>query len=227
VFDIGGGIPDGKSFKAIQTGGPAGGCLPEDLIDLPIDFQALTQAGTIMGSGGLIVMDESTCMVDIARYFTHFLEEESCGKCYSCRKGTQRMRELLDDICEGKGTLDHLELLEELGETVNSASMCGLGQNAANPVLSTLRYFRHEYEEHVTEHRCSAGVCAALIRYFIQEELCDGCHACFKICPVEAISGEKDLKHDIDPDVCITCGSCIEVCPTDAIIILSGSGEYA
>ncbi len=227
VYDIGGGIPNGKKFKAIQTGGPAGGCLPEDLIDLPVDFQALTEAGTIMGSGGLIVMDESTCMVDVARYFTRFLEEESCGKCYSCRKGTQRMRELLDDICEGKGTLDHLELLEELGETVNNASMCGLGQNAANPVLSTLRYFRHEYEAHITEHRCSAGVCAALIRYFIQEELCDGCHACSKVCPVEAISGEKDLEHNIDPDVCITCGSCIEVCPTDAIIIVSGSGEEA
>ncbi len=227
VYDIGGGVPNGKSFKAIQTGGPAGGCLPEDLIDLPIDFEALTKAGTIMGSGGLIVMDESTCMVDVARYFTRFLEEESCGKCYSCRKGTQRMRELLDDICEGKGTLDHLDLLEELGETVNNASMCGLGQNAANPVLSTLRYFRHEYEAHITEHRCSAGVCAALIRYFIQEELCDGCHACSKVCPVEAISGEKDLEHEIDPDVCITCGSCIEVCPTDAIIIVSGSGEEA
>ncbi len=225
VYDIGGGIPNGKEFKGIQTGGPAGGCLPAELMDLPIDFEALAEAGTIMGSGGMIVMDESTCMVDIARYFTRFLEQESCGKCYSCRKGTQRMREILDDICEGRGTLEQLELLEELGHTVNEASMCGLGQNAANPVLSTLRYFRDEYEAHITERRCPAGVCTTLIRYQIQESLCDGCHACFKVCPADAISGEKDAVHVIDPDVCIKCGACLEVCPQGAISVVSGGGE--
>ena len=225
VFDIGGGIPNGKEFKAIQTGGPAGGCLPAEHMDLPIDFEALTEAGTIMGSGGLIVMDESTCMVDIARYFTRFLEEESCGKCYSCRKGTQRMREILDDICEGRGTMEQLALLEELGQTVNEASMCGLGQNAANPVLSTLRYFRDEYEEHITDRRCRAGVCIALIRYEIEEDLCDGCNACFKVCPSEAISGVKDELHAIDDGKCIRCGACLEVCPQTAILVVSGGGE--
>jgi NADH:ubiquinone oxidoreductase subunit F (NADH-binding)/NAD-dependent dihydropyrimidine dehydrogenase PreA subunit len=222
VFDIGGGIPKGKAFKAVQTGGPAGGCLPTELLDLPIDFEALQEAGTIMGSGGLIVMDEDTCMVDVARYFTKFLEEESCGKCYSCRKGTQRMRELLDDICEGRGTMAHLDLLEELGQAVNTASMCGLGQNAATPMLSTLRYFRDEYVEHIRDHNCSAGVCTALIQYKIIEELCDGCAACAKVCPVESISGEKDQLHVIDIETCIKCGTCREVCAKDAVIVISG-----
>ncbi len=227
VEQIGGGIPKGKAFKAVQTGGPAGGCLPAGLIDLPIDFQALQHAGTIMGSGGLIVMDETTCIVDIARYFTKFLEEESCGKCYSCRKGTQRMREILDDICEGRGMMEHLDLLEELGQTVNLASMCGLGQNAANPVLSTLRYFREEYEAHIKEHRCPAGVCSALIRYEITEALCDGCAACAKVCPSEAITGEKNHLHVIDDELCIKCGTCLDVCAKDAVVIVSGGGEEA
>ncbi len=227
VEKIGGGIPKGKAFKAVQTGGPAGGCLPAGLIDLPIDFEALQHAGTIMGSGGLIVMDESTCMVDIARYFTKFLEEESCGKCYSCRKGTQRMREILDDICEGRGTMEHLDLLEELGQTVNLASMCGLGQNAGNPVLSTLRYFRDEYEAHIKEHRCPAGVCSALIRYEITEALCDGCAACAKVCPSEAITGAKNHLHVIDDELCIKCGTCLDVCAKDAVMVVSGGGEEA
>jgi len=225
VNDIGGGVPNGKEFRAIQTGGPAGGCLPAELIDLTIDFEALQHAGTIMGSGGLIVMDESTCMVDVARYFTRFLEFESCGKCYSCRKGTQRMRELLDDICEGCGTMGYLDLLEELGPMVNMTSMCGLGQNAANPVLSTLRYFREEYEDHIRNLRCKAGVCTTLIRYEIVPELCDGCHACVKVCPADAITGEKDQIHIINGDVCIKCGSCLDVCAKDAVVILSGGGE--
>ncbi len=225
VFDIGGGIPDGKQFKAVQTGGPAGGCLPADMLDLPIDFQALHEAGTIMGSGGLIVMDEGTCMVDVARYFTKFLEEESCGKCYSCRKGTQRMRELLDDICEGRGAMAHLDLLEELGRAVNTASMCGLGQNAATPMLSTLRYFREEYVAHIKNHECTAGVCSELIRYKILEDLCDGCAACAKVCPVDSIAGEKDQLHVINIETCVKCGTCLEVCAKDAVVILSGGGQ--
>jgi NADH:ubiquinone oxidoreductase subunit F (NADH-binding)/(2Fe-2S) ferredoxin len=225
IYDIGGGVPNDKKFKAIQTGGPAGGCLPASLLDLPIDFEALHQAGAIMGSGGLIVMDQSTCMVDVARYFTRFLEEESCGKCYSCRKGTQRMTELLDDICEGRGTRGHLELLEDLGHTVNMTSMCGLGQNAATPLLSTLRYFRDEYEAHIEERRCPAGVCTALVRYEIVPEHCDGCHACARVCATEAIHGEKDQVHTIDPDVCVKCGSCLDVCAKDAVIVTSGGGE--
>ncbi len=224
VFDIGGGIPNGKEFKAVQTGGPAGGCLPTSMLDLPVDFHALQEAGTIMGSGGLIVMDEDTCMVDVARYFTKFLEEESCGKCYSCRKGTQRMRELLDDICEGRGTPAHLPLLEELGNAVNTASMCGLGQNAANPMLSTLRHFRNEYEEHINEHRCTAGVCTELIEYTILEEFCDGCAACSKVCPSECIEGEKDSLHTIITEDCIKCGSCFNVCTRGAVLITSGGG---
>ena len=225
VYDIGGGIPDGKTFKAIQTGGPAGGCLPPDMLDLPIDFGALQKAGTIMGSGGLIVMDEDTCMVDVARYFTKFLEEESCGKCYSCRKGTQRMRELLDDICEGRGTMAHLDLLEELGQAVNTASMCGLGQNAATPMLSTLRYFREEYVAHIKDHECTAGVCSALIRYKILEDLCDGCAACAKVCPVDSITGEKDQLHIINVETCVKCGTCLDVCAKNAVVILSGGWE--
>jgi NADH:ubiquinone oxidoreductase subunit F (NADH-binding) len=225
VYDIGGGIPNGKKFKAIQTGGPAGGCLPPDLLDLPIDFGALQEAGTIMGSGGLIIMDEDTCMVDVARYFTKFLEEESCGKCYSCRKGTQRMRELLDDICEGRGTMAHIDLLEELGHAVNTASMCGLGQNAATPLLSTIRYFRHEYIEHIKDHNCTAGVCSALIRYKILEDLCDGCAACMKVCPVEAITGEKNQLHVINIEACVKCGTCRDVCAKNAVVVLSGDWE--
>jgi len=224
VYDIGGGIPDQKALKAVQTGGPAGGCLPADQIDLPIDFEALREAGTIMGSGGLIVMDESTCMVDVARYFTGFLEEESCGKCYPCRKGTQRMRELLEDICEGRGTMEHLSLLDELGATVNTTSMCGLGQNAATPVLSTIRYFRDEYVAHIRDHCCPAGVCTELIRFEIMADLCDGCDACRKVCPVEAIFGEKDELHTIDPNLCIKCGTCRDVCTKDAVLVLSGDG---
>jgi NADH:ubiquinone oxidoreductase subunit F (NADH-binding)/Pyruvate/2-oxoacid:ferredoxin oxidoreductase delta subunit len=225
VYDIGGGIRDGKVFKAVQTGGPAGGCLPANTLDLPIDFEALQHAGTIMGSGGLIVMDEDTCMVDVARYFTKFLEEESCGKCYSCRKGTQRMRELLDDICEGRGTMGHLHLLEELGHAVNTSSMCGLGQNAGTPMLSTLRYFREEYEAHIRENRCPARVCTALVQYEILDELCDGCEACRKICPSDAVSGKKDVVHMVESDKCIKCGSCFDVCMRGAVLITTGGME--
>ncbi|MCP2604827.1 NADH-quinone oxidoreductase subunit NuoF [Candidatus Aminicenantes bacterium AH-873-B07] len=219
IYEIGGGILGGKEFKAVQTGGPSGGCIPKELLDLPIDFESLTEAGSIMGSGGMIVMDENTCMVDVAKYFLNFLREESCGKCLSCREGTQRMWEIVRDISEGKGKEGDIELLEELAEAVKDASMCGLGQTAANPVLSTLRYFRDEYEAHIKEKKCPAGVCKDLIQYFILEDKCTGCLACIKVCPQEAISGELKKLHIIDQNKCIKCGACVEACRFDAIII--------
>ncbi|MBD3414229.1 MAG: NADH-quinone oxidoreductase subunit NuoF [Candidatus Aminicenantes bacterium] len=219
IFDIGGGIPEGKKFKAVQTGGPSGGCLPAEKLDLPIDYESLTEAGSIMGSGGMIVMDENTCMVDVAKYFLNFLRDESCGKCLSCREGTQRMWEIVNKITEGNGKKGDIELLEELAYAVKDASMCGLGQTAANPVLSTLRYFRDEYEAHVVDKKCPAGVCKDLIRYIIIEDKCTGCMACIKPCPEDAITGELKKVHTLDENKCIRCGACYEACKFDAIKI--------
>jgi NADH-quinone oxidoreductase subunit F len=217
VYDIGGGIPGGKQFKAVQTGGPSGGCIPEKLLDLPVDFDELTKAGSMMGSGGMIVMDESTCMVDVAKYFTHFLKDESCGKCTSCRDGTLRMFEILDAITKGKGKEGDIELLEEIGWATTEASLCALGGTAANPVLSTIRYFRDEYEAHIKDKRCPAGVCPDLITYTIDAEICIACMKCKKECPTKAITGEKKVPHEIIQAKCIKCGTCKEVCPVDAV----------
>ncbi|MFC1717650.1 NADH-ubiquinone oxidoreductase-F iron-sulfur binding region domain-containing protein [Candidatus Poribacteria bacterium] len=219
VYDIGGGTPDGKALKAVQTGGPSGGCIPESLMDLPVDFEELAKTGSMMGSGGMIVMDESTCMVDVARYFVKFLNEESCGKCLPCREGLKRTYQVLTDIVEGRGNGESLDTLEELAWVVKEASLCGLGKSAPNPVLSTLKYFRGEYEAHVGQKKCPAGVCTALITYLIDPEACTGCHACFNVCPHEAIEGERKEPHKIDPDICTRCGSCIEVCKFEAIVI--------
>ncbi|MCK4340336.1 MAG: 4Fe-4S binding protein [Phycisphaerae bacterium] len=216
VADIGGGSSGKAKIKAVQTGGPSGGCIPAARFDLPIDYDSLTEAGSIMGSGGMIVMDEHTCMVDVAKYFMNFLKDESCGKCYTCRKGIQRMHEILEDVSNGKGTLDQLDLLEELALVVKDTTMCGLGQTASNPVLSTLRYFRDEYVEHVKNRRCPAGVCKELVTYSINED-CTGCTACVRVCPEGAITGETKKRHVIDPDKCIKCGACKTVCKFDAI----------
>jgi NADH:ubiquinone oxidoreductase subunit F (NADH-binding)/(2Fe-2S) ferredoxin/Pyruvate/2-oxoacid:ferredoxin oxidoreductase delta subunit len=223
VHEIGGGIPGGKKFKAVQTGGPSGGCIPESLIDLPVDFERLTEAGSMMGSGGMIVMDESTCMVDVAKYFMNFLKDESCGKCTSCREGTKRMHEILTDISEGRGTIDQIGLLEELGWATSEASLCQLGGTAANPVLSTLRYFKNEYEEHILNKRCPAKVCRSLLTYRVISEVCKKCGACAKVCPSEAISGQRKTKKaegvpfKIDSEKCVKCGMCFESCKFDAI----------
>ncbi len=217
IFDIGGGIPEGKDFKAVQTGGPSGGCLPKEKLDLPIDYESLTQAGSIMGSGGMIVMDENTCMVDVAKYFLNFLRDESCGKCISCREGTQRMWEIVNKISGGRGKMADLDLLEELAEAVKDASLCGLGQTAANPVLSTLRYFRDEYISHIRDKKCPAGVCKELITYSVIPENCTGCLACKKVCPSDAVSGELKEVHIINKEKCIKCGACFEACNFDAI----------
>jgi len=219
IFDIGGGIPDGKKFKAVQSGGPSGGCIPEQLIDLPVDYEKLAEAGSIMGSGGLIVMDENSCMVDVAHYFLGFLLEESCGKCTPCREGILRMHEILTDITEGNGTMEQLELLEELAMVVKDASLCGLGATAPNPVLTTLRYFFDEYEAHIKDQKCPAGVCRSLITYSINTELCTGCLVCKRLCPSEAITGEKQVPHSIDPELCIKCGACEESCKFEAVLI--------
>lgn len=213
IFDIGGGIPHGKKFKAVQTGGPSGGCIPLGLLDLPVDFEKLTDAGSMMGSGGMVVMDEDTCMVDVAKYFLNFLRDESCGKCASCREGTQQMYEIVKRITEGDGREDDIPLLENLGNVVQKASMCGLGQTAANPVLSTLRYFRNEYEAHIREKRCPALVCNSLISYVIDAEKCVGCTVCSKNCPNDAIIGEPKKTHRIDQVKCIKCGICVSSCP--------------
>ena len=219
IYEIGGGIPHGKQLKAVQVGGPSGGCIPTSLIDLPIDYEALTEAGSMMGSGGMVVMDEDTCMVDLARYFMEFLEEESCGKCFPCRKGTHRMREILTRISQGKGGEEDLKLLEDIGWMVRETSLCGLGQTAPNPVLTTLRYFRDEYLAHVREKRCPAKVCKELVTYRIEPTLCDGCGACLRVCTSEAILGEKKQVHTIDNAKCIKCGSCLEVCQPQAVLV--------
>jgi len=219
VEDIGGGIPEGRSFKAIQTGGPSGGCIPESLLDLTVDYESLNQAGAIMGSGGMIVMDDSSCMVDIAKYYLGFLADESCGKCFSCREGLKRMLEIVTRITEGQGREDDIALLEDLGWMVREASLCGLGRTAPNPVLSTLRYFRDEYLAHVRDKRCPAKVCRQLIAYEIDPTLCNGCGACVRVCTSEAILGEKKEPHVIDNGRCIKCGACLEVCQPKAILV--------
>lgn len=221
VFDIGGGALNGTSVKAVQTGGPSGGCLPLDKLDLPVDFEALDEAGSMVGSGGIVVMDEKTCMVDVARYFLAFLLDESCGKCVPCRLGIDRMLEIVTDITEGRGRPEQIDLLKELADTVASASLCGLGKTAPNPVLSTLRYFSEEYEAHIREKRCPAGVCQALITYEIDAETCTGCGACLRACPHDAIKGVKKEAHVIDQLVCQKCGICLSVCTFDAITVTS------
>jgi len=217
IYDIGGGIPDDKEFKAVQTGGPSGGCIPEALLDLPVDYEQLSEAGSMMGSGGMIVMDEDTCMVDVARYFTNFLQEESCGKCVPCREGLLRMGEILTDITEGRGTMEQLSLIEDLSELLKDASLCALGTTAANPVMSTLKYFRNEYIAHIKDHKCPAGVCKELITYGIDPDKCTGCGACMKTCPSGAITGEKKQPHVLDTGKCIKCQICYDVCKFDAV----------
>jgi NADH-quinone oxidoreductase subunit F len=212
VFHIGGGISHGRKFKAVQTGGPSGGCIPEKLMDLQIDFDSLKANGSMMGSGGLIVMDDTTCMVELARYYVKFLSEESCGKCTPCREGLRCMLEILTRICEGNGDLRDLELLEELCETASLASLCELGKTAANPVMSTLSYFREEYIEHIVNKRCPAGVCTRLITFRILPEKCKGCGLCAKSCPAGAIAGELKKPYLIDQEACIKCGSCKAKC---------------
>jgi len=220
IYDIGGGIPKGKKFKAIQTGGPSGGCMPESLIDMPVDFDRLTEAGSMMGSGGLIVMDETTCMVDVAHYFMRFLADESCGKCTPCSQGTRHLSAILDRICKGKGEPEDLERLKELAWIVKNGSLCGLGMTAANPILSVLRYFPEEFEAHVREKRCPAGVCKSLISFNVDVEACRACGKCVKECPVAAISGGRKKKPAvIAQEKCIRCRMCHEVCPFDAVRI--------
>jgi NADH:ubiquinone oxidoreductase subunit F (NADH-binding)/(2Fe-2S) ferredoxin/Pyruvate/2-oxoacid:ferredoxin oxidoreductase delta subunit len=213
IYDIGGGIPENKEFKAVQTGGPSGGCMPKTLLDLPIDYESLKEAGSMMGSGGMIVMDEDTCMVDVARYFLNFTQEESCGKCPPCRMGTKHMVNVLDRITQGKGKEGDIEFLKSIADNVQLASLCGLGQTAPNPVLTTLRYFHDEYEAHIKEKRCPALVCKELISYLIDPERCSGCTICAKKCPADAISGEPKHVHQIDQNKCTKCGICISVCP--------------
>ncbi len=217
VYDIGGGIPDGKKFKAAQTGGPSGGCIPASHLDTPIDYDSLIQLGSMMGSGGLIVMDEDNCMVDIAKFFLEFTVDESCGKCPPCRIGTKRMLEILERITEGKGEMGDIEKLEILAKNIKASALCGLGQTAPNPVLSTLRYFKDEYMAHVIDKKCPAGVCKSMMKYVINAETCKSCGICAKQCPVGAISGEKKVPYVIDQDKCIKCGVCMEKCPFKAI----------
>ncbi len=219
IYDIGGGAQEGSTIKAVQTGGPSGGCLPADRFDLPVDFEALAEAGSMVGSGGMVVMDESSCMVDVARYFLAFLQDESCGKCVPCRLGIDRMLEIVTDIAEGRGNFDQLALLEEVAEAVAVGSLCALGKTAPNPVLSTLRYFRSEYEAHIADKRCPAGVCRSLISYAIDGARCTACGLCLKNCPNTAIFAREKEKPAIDALLCARCGICREECPSEAIFI--------
>ncbi len=217
IFDIGGGVPKGRSFKAVQTGGPSGGCIPSQLLDLKLDFDSLSQAGSMMGSGGLIVMDDRTCMVEVARYYLSFLAGESCGKCVPCREGIKCLLEILNRICHGQGEIEDLELMEDIADTMQQASLCALGRTASNPVLSTLRYFREEYLEHIEGQRCPAGICRELSEFWIDPAICTGCGLCLPRCPVEGIKGEKKQAHWIESDKCIRCGECIDSCSFQAI----------
>jgi NADH:ubiquinone oxidoreductase subunit F (NADH-binding)/ferredoxin len=219
VYDIGGGIPKGKKFKAVQTGGPSGGVIPASLLDLSVDYEQLDKAGSMMGSGGMIVMDENTCMVDVARYFVEFTNDESCGKCTPCREGSYVLLEILNRLCKGEGKQGDLELLDELGEAIKDAAQCGLGQSLPNPVLSSLKHFRDEYKAHLEEKRCPAGICKALITFTIDDEKCKGCRLCSKKCPQEAITGEAKETHIIDQDKCIKCGVCMDVCKFEAVLV--------
>jgi NADP-reducing hydrogenase subunit HndC len=225
IYDIGGGIPGGKEFKAVQTGGPSGGCIPAGMLDSPIDYESLTEAGSMMGSGGMIVIDEDTCVVDVAKFFIQFTNDESCGKCVSCREGSDALLEVLTRISAGNGREGDIEFLEELGQTVKDASMCGLGQTLPNPVLSTLRYFRDEYDAHIKEKRCPALVCKNLVQYYIEPDKCVGCLKCFKTCPVEAISGELKYVHFINQEKCTKCGQCLEVCPPKVAAVKKVTGN--
>lgn len=220
ISDIGGGIEGNRKFKAIQTGGPSGGCIPESMLDLPVDFDSLDQAGSIMGSGGMIVMDERTCMVDVARYYLRFLSEESCGQCVPCREGIKRMLEILDDICNGKGQEQDLQMLKNIAETIHEASLCGLGKSAPNPVLTTVKYFKEEYLAHINEKRCPAGVCKALTTFFIDLDACRSCGLCAKNCPSGAIKKQQPMT--IDQTKCIKCGQCLEVCRFAAVTVKGG-----
>jgi len=219
VFKLGGGVPGKKEFKAVQTGGPSGGCIPERFLDLPVDYQKLNEVGSIMGSGGMIVMDQDTCMVDVARYFLDFLKEESCGQCNPCREGIKQMLAILTRICQGNGDKGDIELLEELGSMVQKFSLCGLGTSAPNPVLTTILYFRDEYEAHIIDKKCAAGVCKPLFHYEIDAEACTGCRVCARKCPQDAISGKKKEPHELNQDDCIKCGICYDACKFDAILI--------
>ncbi|MBN2538383.1 4Fe-4S binding protein, partial [candidate division WOR-3 bacterium] len=222
VYDIGGGIPNGREFKAVQTGGPSGGVIPQSMLDLPVDYERLQEAGAIMGSGGMIVMDEGSCMVDIARYFIGFTKDESCGRCTSCREGLAAMHEILTNICAGKGKEGDIELLEELAEATKEASLCGLGKTAPNPVLSALRHFRDEYVAHIRDKRCPALVCKALIRFEIDPDKCTGCTLCARSCPAGAITGARRKPHAVDQDKCIKCGVCRDVCKFGAVLVTTG-----
>jgi NADH-quinone oxidoreductase subunit F len=219
IYDIGGGVPRKKKFKAVQTGGPSGGCIPEKFLDMGVDFDELTKVGSMMGSGGMIVMDQDTCMVDLARYFIDFLQEESCGQCNPCREGIKRMLEILNNICAGDGREGDVELLEELGAMIQKFSLCGLGTSAANPVLTTILYFRDEYEAHIKDKKCHAGVCKTLFHYEIDEEACNGCTLCAKKCPEDAITGKLKKLHTLDQEKCIKCGICYDVCLPNAVLV--------
>jgi NADH:ubiquinone oxidoreductase subunit F (NADH-binding) len=212
IYEIGGGIPKNKKFKAVQTGGPSGGCIPAMHIDVPVDYENLTAVGSIMGSGGMVVMDEDTCMVDVAKYFVSFCVDESCGQCTPCREGTRELSRLLNEITAGKGTPEHLTALDELSAVMRDMSLCALGKTAPNPVMSTLRYFRDEYEAHIYLKKCPAGVCKSLIEFTIDPEICTGCTACARQCPQKAIHGEKKKAHNIDQAACIKCGICFDTC---------------